>query len=384
MSSLLIKPIGEFIEERTERLGKNSTTIYSVTNDKGFVRSLDLFDKQVFSINTGNYKRVEFKDIAYNPSRINVGSVALCEDKNGGAVSPMYCIVRCKSGLLPQYLLRFLKSDVGLNQIRHRCEGAVRFQLKFRDLSLIPIYIPSLIEQERIVKLLDEADELRKLRTQSDRRIAELIPALFCEMFGDPKENPEGWPCGVLTDFGAEVRYGLGQPPELDPEGVAILRATNVKRGVISEEGLIRVLREAVPASRNAFLNADDVLVVRSGAYTGDIARVGEKWAGSVAGYDLVISPKDQLTGDFIAWFLLSKFIQGEYFNALKLRAAQPHLNSTQVSEAPFFCPPLPLQKEFAKRIVEIREMELVQAASRKRLDDLFHSMLHRAFEGEL
>lgn len=256
--------------------------------------------------------------------------------------------------------------------------------LSLRTIKAMQIPLPPLPEQERVVKLLDEADELRKLRAQSDRRAATLIPALFREMFGDPGTNPKGWPSGSLKDFGAEIRYGLGQPPEEDPEGVPILRATNVKRGYISEVGLIRVRRDAVPVSRNAFLNADDVLVVRSGAYTGDIARVGEKWAGSVAGYDLVVSPKERFAGDFIAWFLLSDFVQDRYFNGLKLRAAQPHLNSTQVSETPFLCPPFALQKEFAARVTEIRAMQTEQSAGRKRLDDLFQSMLHRAFEGEL
>lgn len=234
------------------------------------------------------------------------------------------------------------------------------------------------------MRLLDEADDLRKLRAQADRRTADLIPALFHEMFGDPETNPKGWPSGQLKDFGAEIRYGLGQPPEEDPEGVPILRATNVKRGYISEIGLIRVRREAVPVSRNAFLNADDVLVVRSGAYTGDVARVGEKWAGSVAGYDLVASPKERLMGDFIAWFLLSEFVQDHYFNGLKLRAAQAHLNSAQVSETPLSCPPLPLQKEFAARVSDIRAMQTEQSTSHRRLDDLFQSMLHRAFNGGL
>ena len=46
--------------------------------------------------------------------------------------------------------------------------------------------------------------------------------------------------------------------------------------------------------------------------------------------------------------------------------------------------PPLVLQKEFAARVTEIRAMQADQSASRKRLDDLFQSLLHRAFEGEL
>jgi len=52
--------------------------------------------------------------------------------------------------------------------------------------------------------------------------------------------------------------------------------------------------------------------------------------------------------------------------------------------QLPVLVPPLPLQKEFAKRVAEIREMEAGQAASRERLDALFQSMLHRAFLGEL
>jgi type I restriction enzyme S subunit len=56
------------------------------------------------------------------------------------------------------------------------------------------IPVPPLAEQERIVKLLDEADELRKLRAQADDRTAVLIAALFDEMFGNPATNPKGWP----------------------------------------------------------------------------------------------------------------------------------------------------------------------------------------------
>ena len=93
MKSWPTKSLGEFVEERTERLGPSSATIYSITNDNGFVRSLDLFEKRVFSADTSNYKTVNCGDLAYNPSRINVGSIALCGDAAGGAVSPMYTIV---------------------------------------------------------------------------------------------------------------------------------------------------------------------------------------------------------------------------------------------------------------------------------------------------
>ena len=315
------------------------------------------------------------------------GKAAVASDLYGGLGfgSTEFHILRSVGSILPRWVFAFVRQPAFRSAAEASFTGSAGQQRVPADfLKTFPIPVPPLAEQERIVKLLDEADELRKLRTQADHRTAEFIPALFHEMFGDPETNPKGWPSGQLKDFGAEIRYGLGQPPEEDPEGVPLLRATNIKHGYISEIGLIRVRREAVPVSRNAFLNAEDVLIVRSGAYTGDVASVGEKWAGSVAGYDLVASPKERLTSDFIAWYLLSEFVQDRYFNGLKLRAAQPHLNSAQVSETPFFCPPLQLQREFAARVSEIRALQAEQTASRRRLEDLFQSLLHRAFRGEL
>lgn len=291
--------------------------------------------------------------------------------------------VRLGPEILPAFFIHQMNSK--LNELIAKAHGGVGLQHVTKQvLTSVVVVVPSLTEQKRIVQLLDEADQLRKLRVKADRRTADLVPAVFQEMFGDPETNPKGWVRGTLREFGVEVRYGLGQPPEMDTNGVAMLRATNVKHGSISEEGLVRIRREAVPKSRNAFLQADDVLVVRSGAYTGDAARVGDEWAGSVAGYDLIISQNERFTGDFVAWFLLSRFVQEQHFGPLKSRAAQPHLNSEQVLETPFFCPPVSLQRNFAGVLAETRTLEAQQTDSRGQVDTLFQSMLDRAFRGEM
>lgn len=252
----------------------------------------------------------------------------------------------------------------------------------FAEVKRIEIPLPPLSEQERIVRILDEAEALRRLRTQADERTSVSIVAVFAEMFlGGPSAN---WRKGPLAEFGVAVRYGLGQPPESDPDGVALVRATNVKRGRIVSEGLIRVDRSKVPSSRNAFLRYGEVIVVRSGAYTGDIGLVDDKWEGAVAGYDMVLSPSAEMDGTFLTWLLMSKPIQEGYFAGEKARAGQPHLNAAQVEQTPAFAPPITLQRKFASRVAEIRELEAAQVASRQRLDDLFQSLLHRAFQGAL
>ncbi|MCL5996890.1 MAG: restriction endonuclease subunit S [Chloroflexi bacterium] len=81
------------------------------------------------------------------------------------------------------------------------------------NLRQFKIPLPPLSEQVRIVKLLDETDALRKLRAQADARTADLIPALFNEMFGDPATNPKGWSVTTINDAGA-VLLGRQRAPQ--------------------------------------------------------------------------------------------------------------------------------------------------------------------------
>ncbi len=378
------RPLGEFIEERTERLRGDTTTIYSVTNERGFVRSLDLFDKQVFSADTGNYKRVEFRDLAYNPSRINVGSIALCEDKNGGAVSPMYVIVRTERGLLPHYLLHFLKSDAGLHQIRHRCEGAVRFQLKFRDLCSIPIPLPPLAEQERVVKLLDEADELRKLRAQADRRAADLIPALFHEMFGDPATNPCQWPKAVLGDVIFAAQDGPHVSPKYSPNGVPFLSTRHVKQGQVIWEDLKFLSNEEATLQWKKCKPAKGDVLYTKGGTTGIAAAVTFDTQVAVWVHIALLKTNHEKVDPFWLENMLNSSFCYQQSQELTHGIANRDLGLKRMVKINMYLPPLPLQQEFAQRVSEIRELQATQAASRQRVEHLFQSMLHRAFNQAL
>jgi hypothetical protein len=239
-------------------------------------------------------------------------------------------------------------------------------------------------EQRRIVDLLEQADVLRRLRAEADQNSDQILPAIFHKMFGDAATNSKNLPKQTLVEAGAKVRYGLGQPPQSSDTGLPLIRATNIHCGLITVEDMIYVKREDVPESRNAFLKAEEVIVVRSGAYTGDIAQVTERWAGSVAGYDMVVSPGDRFTGEFIESYLLTPLIQRNYFGNIKARAGQPHLNSDQLLNTPMLVPPKPLQEKFSRFVVTLRNQQVKRSESLKNLNNLFAAMLHRAFTGEL
>lgn len=165
--------IGKVIEEKTEKV-KNRTGIpvMSVSNRYGFTDSAELFNDAVASDNLSGYKVIKKNYFAYNPSRINVGSIALQTEDKEICVSPMYTVFKIKDGveILPEYLLMLLKSEYMIKIIKKRAFGAIRVQLKYPDLVTLKFPIPPTIEEQR--KILSELkqydDKIDNLQNEID------------------------------------------------------------------------------------------------------------------------------------------------------------------------------------------------------------------------
>ena len=111
-----------------------------------------------------------------------------------------------------------------------------------------------------------------------------------------------------------------------------MIRATNINSGKIFEKDVLMIDITKIPTTREVFLTEGDIIVVRSGAYTGDVGLVTKKWEESVAGYDLIVSSnRDKVEPRFLSNYLLSPQIQKICFMGLKTRSAQSHLNSNQL-----------------------------------------------------
>jgi type I restriction enzyme S subunit len=95
---------------------------------------------------------------------------------------------KCNQRYIRYYLKRF-ESDIAARGV-----GSTFTAINRNDIEHLELPVPPLAEQERIVKLLDEAEDLRKLRTQADRRTDTLLPAFFHEMFGNPASNKKSGP----------------------------------------------------------------------------------------------------------------------------------------------------------------------------------------------
>ena len=151
--------LGNFLEEKSERNTKNIDLILSVTNKFGFVTQVEYFDKSVASDNTANYKIVRKGNFAYNPSRINVGSIALLESYEIGILSPMYVVFECLKNLDNRFLKFWFQSHSFIGNLFKYLAGSVRESLNFNDMKTISIKLPNLKEQQKIVEVLTACDD---------------------------------------------------------------------------------------------------------------------------------------------------------------------------------------------------------------------------------
>ena len=155
--------IGDLVVQVSKRnRGDNDYSVLSVNNRLGFIEQSDQFeDRSVASDDTSNYKVVSRDDFAYNPARINVGSIARLTSFESGIVSPMYICFHTKKQLLPQYLEHFFDTRYFYYEMQKRLEGSVRLCLSWEGLCNIPIAVPPIERQEKVGKRISRlADKI--------------------------------------------------------------------------------------------------------------------------------------------------------------------------------------------------------------------------------
>ena len=160
--------IGDVIEQISKRNKNNAIqNVLSVSNRQGFIKQSDQFEnRNVASEDTSNYKIVEKNDFAFNPARINVGSIARLTTFEKGIVSPMYICFRTQENVAPEYIDYFFESKHFCCEIQKRLEGSVRQCLSFEGLCNIPFSLPTLEMQQRIGKRLFTLGQ--KIKTETD------------------------------------------------------------------------------------------------------------------------------------------------------------------------------------------------------------------------
>jgi type I restriction enzyme S subunit len=389
-----IKKLGEIIAPaKVRRAGNTDYPVLSMTMRDGLVNQADKFKKRIASADTSPYKVAERNQLVIG-FPIDEGVLAFQNLYDEAIVSPAYNIwnLQKDESIDSKYLERFLRSPIALAFYKSKLRSTTaRRRTLHNDIFLsLSVPVPPLAEQERIVKLLDEADELRKLRAQADRRTADLIPALFHEMFGDPAKNPKGWPFYKLPDvcnkkegikagpFGSSLKKDCytTEGPRIYGQEQVIAGNFSVGDYHISEEKFVEM---------SAYVVAPGDLLISLVGTIGKVAIVPENIERGIINPRLIrIRPRREILNScYLANLLISPSTKN-FFDGVATGITMGVLNAGLLKQLVVPVPPLALQNEFAQRVTEIRDMEADQAESKARLDALFQSLLHRTFAGEL
>ena len=327
-------------------------------------------------------KVIKHRDVLVATVRPNLNAVAqvpaVLDDQ---IASTGFAVLRPdESRLSSDYLYQWTKMPAFIAQLMGKVRGAQYPAVSDGDVFAATIPLPPIEEQRRIANLLDEADRLQRLRKEANEKAQRILPALFVEMFGDPETNPMGWEVKPLGATGSTVRYGMSVPPSPSPSGTPMLRATDFSRGVIDGSSLVRVDISTVPESKRFLLDSSDVIVVRSGAYTGDVAQVTSEFASCLAGYDLVVSPSPVVIPEYLEQYLLLPQIQEGYFKPQSARSGQPHLNSKQLLATPLILPSVKAQERFADAVAGVRAVRKNGVLAQNAISSLRKTLGSRLF----
>ena len=172
------------IQKSIRNTNDKKYNVYSVSNKDGFILQTEQFkERMVASEDTRNYKVVEKDDFAYNPARINVGSIARMKQDIKGIISPMYICFKCNEKIIPEYLEYFFESSKFTYEMNKRLEGSVRMCLSYESMLNIPIELPNKNEQEKTSEILKSLSQKIKKEEKKYMELNMLKKGLLQKMF---------------------------------------------------------------------------------------------------------------------------------------------------------------------------------------------------------
>lgn len=325
-------------------------------------------EERIVAADTARYKFVRKDWFAYNPMRLNIGSIARWQGDDDILVSPDYVVFKCRTNgphrLDAAYLDHFRRSDAWEDFVSEKGDGSVRVRIYYKDLARLQLALPSFPEQKKIADCLDSADALIVAHGRKVDALKAHKKGLMQQLFPRPERVENGikipaetQPCLRFPEFQTEAEWKdefLGCIAKFF-KGKGVSKAdiqTDGKRPCIRYGELYTRYDEVIDAvysktnvdESDLFLSKrNDVIIPASGETKIDIAKASCVMLDNIAlGGDLNVIRTGQ-NGVFLSYFLngpkrleIAKVAQGDtvvhlYPNQLeKLRVRLPSLSEQQ------------------------------------------------------
>ena len=171
--------LADITQQKSEKVGQQEDVkvLSPVTTGK-LMLSEEYFTKQVFSESIAKYKVVEIGDFAYNPARVNIGSIGRNEYGYRGCVSPVYVVFSCKDGYAYFFDL-FRKTEKFQTEVKARAIGGVRQSLNYTDFGFIQTVIAPTSVMEKFNPFYKKIQAAQKHLEEENSRLSSLRDTLL-------------------------------------------------------------------------------------------------------------------------------------------------------------------------------------------------------------
>jgi len=437
--------LGEYIEKwhvkKSDWKGNQELEVLGVSNVDGITTTSHIKSKDL-----SGYLVIEPNIFAYNPYRINVGSIGLTPKNVFGLVSPAYVVFKVRKGkLIPELLLDFLKSFDGLQQINKYARGTVRKALRFDDLCKIEVNFPdysgqkNIFEKKLIIErknneleseiqtqkqllsqlkqsILQEAIQgkltadwreqnpntepaselLKRIKAEKDQLIKDkkikkekALPPITKEEI--PFELPEGWVWCRLGDVTTYLNgKGFDSTDFKKNIGVKCIKITNAGVGVIIETD--DTLPLEFEDEYSAYLvYENDIVIALTRPYIADGLKVSlcpKSYDKSLLNQRVaVVRACSNIQNRFIYKYLRTKFVLDGYKREFDSTGQQPNLKTEHVTNLLFPLAPVEEQKAIVERVEilmkKCQALEKEIKTSEANAQMLMQAVLKEAFEGK-
>jgi type I restriction enzyme S subunit len=290
---------------------------------------------------------------------------------------------------VPWFLSEFLAYLFSWREFRERFVGHVeastrsRERLKSAQVLQQIVPLPPLPVQERIVEILQKADEIRRKRKEALELADKILPALFLEMFGDPATNPKGWPIGPLSNL-LDPAIQRQNPTKAFPEEEFIYIEIAGIRGFRIAE-VKRIRGEEAPSRARQVVRAGDVLYSLTRPNLRNIAIVPDEYDGAICTTGFaVLRPKNLEDSLFIFEIVRSGHFTEAMSRLAEGKSLYPAVDENQVRSFPVIQPPALARAHFGKVISHLLDIDSAASNCSQISETLFSNLLSRAFSGEL
>ena len=349
--------------------------------------STNLFKKEGYPVYGANGKIGFFNSYTHERPTVLItcrgatcGTINICEPQsyvNGNAMA--------LDKLDVNYSLKFLYYVLKARGLNDVISGSAQPQITRTNLSKVLIPNPPLKTQQKIASVLDKADRLVQLNRQLLEKYDQLAQSLFWEMFGDPVSNVLNWKTTPVENVCLQIMGGgtpskshdefyTGNIPWVTPKDMKVLYIKN-SRDKITEDAIAMSSAKLIPS--NSIL-----MVIRSGILKKKLpVAINTREVTLNQDMKAFIPDQNQINPQFFLYF----FLMSQRYLLSKVRAVTAdNIEFKQIKELPVPLPRKELQEKFADSIKNIEEQKALAKQSFQKSQDLFQSLLQKAFKGEL